>query len=73
MNQMEKSLLILKAKFSENDDLIKTIDAVVQLKVPEILLSQEEEANFHKYALEWSRKGWIIYVQPSSIVDGDDE
>jgi len=62
MNQVEKALLILKSKFSDNDDLMNTINAIIQLKRPEILLTQEEEEKFHKYALEWYRKGWIIYT-----------
>lgn len=72
MNSMEKALLIIKAKFSDNEDIIRTCDTICQLKRPEILLSQEEEELFHKYALEWYRKGWIIYVQPSSISDGSE-
>lgn len=69
MNQMEKALLILKAKFPDNEDLVNAANAIVQLKRPEILLSQEEEKEFHKYAIEWYRKGWIIYtgtIEPES-------
>lgn len=61
MNQMEKALLILKAKFNANDDLKNQVDAVIQLKRPEILLNNEEQKKFHEYATDWYNRGWIIY------------
>jgi len=70
MNQMEKALLILKAKFSSNDDLKNQIDAIIQLKRPEILLDNEQQKKFHEYATEWYNKGWIIYNKSN---EGDDE
>ena len=63
MNQMEKALLIMKSKFSDDDDVINTIDAIVQLKRAEILLDGEEQKKFHEYATEWYNKGWIIYTK----------
>lgn len=71
MNEKEKALLILKAKFSDNVDLLNKIDTIVQLKVPEILLSSEETEKFHEYAKEWSNKGLIIYVEPPKRVDSE--
>lgn len=70
MNQMEKSLLILKAKFSDNEEIKNQIDAIIQLKRPEILLDNEEQRKFHEYATDWYNKGLIIYSKSS--VDEDD-
>jgi len=74
MNEKEKALLILKAKFPDNEDVINTIEAMIQLKRMEILLNQEEEATFHKYAYEWYRKGLIIYTGiPKDYVETKEE
>ena len=62
INEKEKALLILKAKFSDNEDLKNRCDILCQLKKPEVLLTTEELKLFHEYASEWSKKGWIIYV-----------
>ena len=49
--------------------MINKIDAIIQLKRPEVLLTTEETKLFHEYAQEWSKKGWIIYVEspPSKL------
>jgi hypothetical protein len=62
MNEKEKALLILKAKFSDNEDLKNRCDILCQLKKPEVLLTTEEAKLFNEYAQEWSNKGWIIYT-----------
>jgi len=74
MNEKEKVLLILKAKFPENDDVQNVIGSIIQLKRPGILLNEEEEERFHKYALEWYRKGWIIYTgYPKESIESKEE
>ena len=65
MDRAEKIMLILKAKFNDNEDIINKIDAMAQLKRPEILLDRDEKFKFHQYAEEWHNKGWIIYNAPS--------
>ena len=65
MNEKERALLILKAKFSNNRDVINVVDAIIQLKRPEVLLNEEETNQYRAYAEEWSNKGWIIYVPPA--------
>lgn len=67
---MEKALLILKAKFSDDDELKNQIDAIIQLKRPEILLNNSEQSKFHEYATDWYNRGWIIY---NKVSEGTEE
>lgn len=43
MDRAEKVMLILKAKFNDNEDIKNVIDIISQLKRPEILLTHEEK------------------------------
>ena len=62
MDRAEKYMLILKAIFHENEDVINKIDALVQLKRPEVLMSHDERVRFEENAEEWYNKGWIIWT-----------
>ncbi len=62
MDRAEKYMLILKSIFHENEDVINKIDALVQLKRPEVLMSHDERVRFEENAEEWYDKGWIIWT-----------
>jgi len=62
MDRAEKIMLILKASFHGNEDLLNKIDAIAQLKRPEILLNHDEKVYFDEYAEDWFNKGWIIWT-----------
>jgi len=64
MDRAEKYLLILKAKFHEDEDVLNVIDAMVQLKRPEVLMNHNEKVHYEEYAEEWYNKGWIIWTGP---------
>ncbi len=62
MDRAEKVMLILKAKFHDNEDVINFANAAIQLKRPEILLDHEERVYYEEFAEDWYNKGWIIWV-----------
>lgn len=66
MDRAEKIMLILKAIFKDNEDLINKLDAIQQLKRPEILLSHEQTELFEEFAEEWHNKGWMIWTGKKS-------
>jgi len=66
MDRAEKYMLILKSIFHDNEDVINKIDALVQLKRPEVLMSHDEKVRFEENAEEWYDKGWIIWVKPKT-------
>ena len=53
MDRAEKIMLILKAMFHNNDDLLNKIDAIAQLKRPEILLNHDEKVYFDEFTEDW--------------------
>jgi len=61
MDRAEKYMLILKSKFSDNEDVLNAIDALLQLKRPEVLMNHEEKVRFEEFAEDWYEKGWIIW------------
>lgn len=67
MNQKEKSLLIIKSIILADIDnpdikpyLVEKIEACLELKNPEVILSQEQRKYFEKLKEEARRKGIII-------------
>jgi len=72
MDRAEKYMLILKSIFHNNEDVINKIDALIQLKRPEVLMSHDENVRFMEFAEEWYNKGWIIWVKPK-VYDEDKE
>ena len=62
MDRAEKVMLILKAKFHENEDVCNFIDSIQQLKRPLILLSHDEKVFFDEFAEDWYSKGLIIWT-----------
>jgi len=62
LDRAEKVMLILKSIFHENEDIINKIDAIQQLKRPEILLNHDQKVRFEEFAEEWYNKGWIIWT-----------
>jgi len=62
MDRAEKYLLILKSMFHESEDVLNKIDAMIQLKRPEVIMSHDEKVRFQEYAEEWYDKGWIIWT-----------
>ena len=73
MDRAEKVMLILKAKFNSNVDILNSIDSIIQLKRPEILLSHEERVFYEEYAEEWFEKGWIIWTGKKFIEEEEEE
>ena len=73
MDRAEKYLLILKSLFPDNEDLRNKIDAMVQLKRPEVLLNHEQKVYFEEFAEEWYERGWIIWNRKKSIEDVEEE
>ena len=71
MDRAEKYMLILKAIFHENEDVINKVDALVQLKRPEVLMSHDEKVRFEEYAEEWHNKGWIIWAGKKSTEEDE--
>jgi hypothetical protein len=71
MDRAEKVMLILKSIFKDNEDIINKIDAIAQLKRPEILLSHEEKVSFEEFAEEWYNKGWIIWTGKKSTEEDE--
>jgi len=62
MDRAEKYMLILKSIFHENEDVLNKIDAMVQLKRAEVLMTHDERVRFEENAEEWYNKGWIIWT-----------
>ena len=71
MDRAEKYLLILKSCFHNNEDILNKIDAIIQLKRPEVLMDHDQKVRFEEFAEEWYDKGWIIWTGKKS--DMEDE
>ena len=72
MDRAEKVMLILKAIFKDNEDVINKIDAIQQLKRPEILLNHEQRVSYHEFAEDWYNKGLIIWTGRKDIEEEDE-
>ena len=67
MDRAEKIMLILKAIFKDNEDIVNKIDAIQQLKRPEILLTHDQRVSFEEFAEDWYNKGLIIWTGRKSV------
>ena len=67
MDRAEKVMLILKAKFHDNEDICNFMDSIQQLKRPLILLSHDEKVFYDEFAEDWYNKGWIIWTGKKHI------
>jgi len=71
MDRAEKYMLILKSIFHNNEDILDKIDALVQLKRPEVLMNHDEKVRFAEFAEEWYDKGWIIWTGKKQDMEED--
>ncbi len=69
MDRAEKYLLILKSCFHDNEDIINKIDALIQLKRPEVLMDHDQRVRFEEFAEEWYDRGWIIWSGKKHDID----
>lgn len=73
MDRAEKIMLIIKSLFNDNEDVINKINAIQQLKRPEILLNHEQRVLFEEFAEDWYNKGLIIWSGKKYIDEEDME